>query len=62
MVSNGSKQTLKNHILRQVVVREQEPEAKDRLGQDIEDGVSDDLAINGNVTGSIGNAPDTGRN
>lgn len=38
---------------------EQEPEAEDRLGENVEDGVGDDLAIDADVAGPIGDAPDT---
>jgi len=37
---------------------EQEPETKDRLSKDIEDSISDDLGINGPLSGSIRNTPD----
>lgn len=38
---------------------EQEPEAEDGLGEDVEDGVGDDLGVDTNVAGAIGNTPDT---
>ena len=37
---------------------EEEPEAKDGLGEDIEDGISDDLGININAAGAISDTPD----
>ena len=37
---------------------EEEPESKDGLCKDIKDSVSDDLGVNVDVTGSIGNTPD----
>ena len=40
------------------IVREEEPESEDGLGEDIEDGVADDLAVDTDVSGSIGNTPD----
>lgn len=41
-------------------VREQQPEAKDGLGQDVEDGVGDDLAVDGPDARSFGQAPHDG--
>ena len=38
---------------------EQEPESEDRLGENIEDSVRDDLGVNVNVAGSISDTPDT---
>lgn len=43
----------------EVIVGEEEPEAKDRLGKDVENSVCDDLAIHGDVARSISNTPDT---
>ena len=40
------------------VVREQEPETKDRLGKDIENGVTDNLGIDTDVPGAISDTPD----
>ena len=37
---------------------EQQPKAKDRLGEDIEDSVGNDLAVNANGSGSISDTPD----
>ena len=42
------------------IVCEEKPEAEDWLGQDVKNGVGDDLGINVDVAGSIGNTPDTG--
>ena len=41
-------------------VREQEPESEDGLGQDVEDGISDDLSVDRPNTSSISNTPDNG--
>ena len=38
---------------------EEKPKSKDGLGEDIEDGVGDDLSIDVDVARSISNAPDT---
>lgn len=37
---------------------EQEPGAENGLGEDVEDGVGDDLLVNVHVAGAVGNAPD----
>lgn len=37
---------------------EEEPEAEDGLGEDIENGVGNDLSININLAGAVGNTPD----
>ena len=37
---------------------EKEPESKDGLGKDVEDGVCDNLGVNIDVARSISNAPD----
>ena len=42
----------------QRVVGEEEPEAEDGLGKDIKDGVADDLSVDIDVAGSVGNTPD----
>lgn len=42
---------------RHAVVREEKPEAEDSLGENVEDGVADDLSIHRDVSGAIGNAP-----
>lgn len=36
---------------------EEEPEAEDGLGEDVEDGIGNDLRINADVAGSIGDTP-----
>jgi len=41
-----------------LAVSEQEPEAKDWLGKDVQDGISNDLSINRPPTGTISNTPD----
>jgi len=43
---------------RHSVVSEEEPEAEDGLGEDVEDGVRDDLSIDIGNASSIGNTPD----
>jgi hypothetical protein len=40
-------------------VSDQQPGTKDTLGQDIQDGVGNDLAIDTNPAGAIGKTPDT---
>jgi len=40
-------------------VAQEKPEAKDGLGEHIEDGVADDLGVNTSDTRAISNAPDT---
>ena len=42
-------------------VRNEQPEAKDGLGQDIEYSIGDYLRINGSAAGAIGDTPDTAR-
>lgn len=37
---------------------EKEPKSEDRLGENIEHSIGDDLSVNINVTRSIGNTPD----
>lgn len=41
------------------VMRDKKPVSKDTLGQDIQDGVDDDLRINAHATGIRGSSPDT---
>jgi len=48
--------------LGELPVCHEQPEAKDGLGEDIEDGVCDNLGINTRATGTIGNTPDDGIN
>lgn len=45
--------------LRNPAVSKQKPEAEDWLGENVEDGVGDDLGIDRCFPGSIGNAPHT---
>lgn len=40
-------------------VRHKQPEAKDRLGEDVEDSVCNNLGIDTRASSAIGNAPDT---
>lgn len=42
------------------LVGEEEPGAEDGLGEDVEDGVGDDLLVNVHVAGAVGDAPDAG--
>jgi hypothetical protein len=39
-------------------VSEEQPEAEDWLGKNVEDSVSDDFGIDANDTSTIGNTPD----
>ena len=43
---------------RNAFVRHQQPEAEDGLGQNIEDGISDNLAVNRDVSGTVTDGPD----
>jgi hypothetical protein len=43
---------------RHAVVGEEQPEAEDGLGQDIENSIGDDLSIKADETGTVGNTPD----
>ena len=47
--------------LRQAGVGQQEPKAEDRLGEDVKNGVSDDLSVHGQQAGTVSNAPDAAR-
>lgn len=40
-------------------VGEEEPDAEYWLGEDVENSVGDDLTINGDGAGAVGNTPDT---
>lgn len=40
---------------------EEEPETKDWLGENVEDGVADNLGVNTHVPGAIGDTPNAGR-
>ena len=42
------------------LVGEEEPGTDNGLGQDVEDGIGNDLVVNANVAGAIGNTPDAG--
>jgi len=44
--------------LRNAIVSEQEPEAKDRLSEDVEDSIGDDLGVDTNGAGSDSDTPD----
>jgi uncharacterized Zn-binding protein involved in type VI secretion len=41
------------------LVGDEEPCAEDDLGHDIEDSVGDDLSVNGDLAGTVGDTPDT---
>lgn len=41
------------------LVGEEEPGTEDGLGEDVKDGVGNDLLVNVHVAGAIGNTPDT---
>lgn len=41
------------------LVGEEEPGTEDGLGEDVKDGVGNDLLVNGGVAGAVGNTPDT---
>lgn len=45
--------------LTKLSVSDDQPSAKDGLSKNIENGVSDDLAVNTNATGTVSEAPDT---
>lgn len=48
-----------NIALAKVLVGDQEPGTKDTLGQNVEDGVGNDLTVNTNLTSTVGKTPDT---
>ncbi len=59
-VSGGSDQRYSHHLrLRHALVRQEQPETEDGLGQHIEHGVADDLGVNAHAARAITNAPDT---
>jgi hypothetical protein len=41
-------------------VGDEQPGTEDTLGENIQDGIGNDLAINTNLAGAIGKTPDTG--
>ena len=43
---------------RDAVVGQEKPEAEDWLGQDVQDGIGDDLSVDRHVAGSISDGPD----
>lgn len=60
----GSSTELGNKVnlrARHAVVGEEEPEAKDWLGEDIENGIGDDLSVETDHTSTISNTPDAVR-
>ena len=42
------------------LVGEEQPSTEDRLGEQVEDGVGNDLLVNGHLAGAIGNTPNAG--
>jgi len=54
----GPEATKLNLSLRDGVVGVQEPGTKDRLGENVEHGVSNDLSVNVDLAGTVGNTPD----
>lgn len=46
--------------LRDAGVGDEQPQAEDGLGEDVEDGVGDDLAVDTDGAGAVSKAPDTG--
>ena len=42
------------------LVGEEEPGTEDGLGEDVKDGVGDDLLVNGGGAGAVSDTPDTG--
>ena len=40
---------------------EEEPEAEDGLGKNVENSIGDNLSVDVNVAGSVSNTPDTGK-
>lgn len=47
--------------LRHASMGDQKPDTKDGLGQNIQDSIGNDLAINGNMTSAISDTPDAAR-
>lgn len=45
--------------LRDLRVGNEEPDTEDGFGEDVKNSVSDDLGVDRNLAGSIGNTPDT---
>lgn len=55
----GPETTKLDVSLGHVHVGQKEPQAEDWLGEDIENSVSDDLTVDGDVAGAVGDTPDT---
>ena len=55
----GPETTQLNIALAQVGMGKEEPGTEDTLGKDIQNGISDDLAVNTNLARTIGETPDT---
>ena len=48
-----------NIALTQLGVSDQEPGTKDTLGENIQDSIGNDLAVNTNLAGAVGKTPNT---
>jgi hypothetical protein len=55
----GPEATELNLALAKLGVGEQQPGAEDGLSKNVKNGVGDDLAVNTNTAGAVGEAPDT---
>lgn len=48
-----------NVRLRDTAVADEEPKAKDGLGEDVKNSISKNLRVDGGLAGTVGEAPDT---
>ena len=55
----GPEATKLNLSLGHALVGEEQPSTEDRLGEQVEDSVGNDLLVNGHLAGAIGNTPNT---
>jgi hypothetical protein len=53
----GPEATKLNLSLGHALVGEEQPSTEDRLGEQVENGVGNDLLVNGHLAGAIGNTP-----
>jgi hypothetical protein len=53
----GPETTKLNLSLGHALVGEEQPSTEDRLGEQVEDSVGNDLLVNGHLAGAIGNTP-----
>jgi hypothetical protein len=53
----GPEATKLNLSLGHALVGEEQPSTEDRLGEQVEDSVGNDLLVNGHLAGAIGNTP-----